>query len=72
MGAVIFLIESCHLNLREACNVDLAPSLNFLAICAAILFIGVVMMEWAERKKKEQEATEQNESGGTPSEITSE
>jgi len=43
-----------------------------ISVGAAILFIGVVMMERAERKKKEQETAEQNESGGTPSEITSE
>jgi signal peptidase II len=43
-----------------------------ISVGAAILFIGVVMMERAERKKKEQETLEQNHSGETPSEITSE
>lgn len=43
-----------------------------ISVGAAILFIGVVMLERAERKKKEQESLEQNHSGETPSEVTSE
>jgi len=43
-----------------------------ISVGAAILFVGVVMMERAERKKKEQETAEQNHSGETPSEIASE
>jgi hypothetical protein len=28
----------------EACTVDLAPSLNFLAICAVFVFVGAILL----------------------------
>jgi hypothetical protein len=44
LGDAEFLLESSHLNLREDCIVDLAPSLNFLAICAAFVFVGAILL----------------------------
>ncbi|MBK9926253.1 MAG: signal peptidase II [Anaerolineales bacterium] len=43
-----------------------------ISMGAAILFLGVWMMERKEKKKKEQEMAEQNQSGPAQSEVTSE
>jgi signal peptidase II len=43
-----------------------------ISVGAAVLFIGVWMMEQKEKKKKEQETAEQNQSGPAQSEVTSE
>ena len=45
LGPAEFLIESGHLNnLREERIVDFAPSLNFLAICVAFVFVGAILL----------------------------
>jgi len=44
LGTVKFLIESPKLDLREGYTVSLAPSLSFIAICAAFLFIGAILI----------------------------
>jgi hypothetical protein len=44
LGGVDFLLDSAHLNLRERAIVSLAPSLNFIAICAAFVFVGAILL----------------------------
>jgi signal peptidase II len=43
-----------------------------ISVGAAILFVGVWMMEKAEKKKKEMEEAQHDQAGGTQSEVTNE